>query len=88
MNLRDVRAYAERDWAAARAAKDRYWASKFAVEGATATLAASEALRRHMRLIRPTWPSDAERQADFVHHVALKAMIDRAAGVVRDATGR
>ena len=88
MDPRDVKAYVERDWAGARAAKDAYWARRFALEGSAVTLAASEALRCHMRLVRPDWPSERERRDDFAHHVALKALIDRAAGVFRSAAGR
>jgi hypothetical protein len=88
MDARDVKAFADRDWAAARAAKDAYWAEQYALDGPAATLAASEALRRHMRLVRPDWPTDQERREDFAHHVALKTLIDRAAGVFRSAAGR
>ena len=83
-----MKAFVERDWAAARAAKDAYWAEEFALRGSAVTLAASEALRRHMRLVRPDWPTEQDRDGDFAHHVALKALIDRAAGVFRNASGR
>jgi len=88
MDPRDVQAFVKRDWAAVRAAKEAYWAREFAAKGSAATFAASEALWRHMRLIRPDWPTDEERQEDLAHHVALKALIDRAAGAFRDVSGR
>ncbi len=84
MDARDVQAYAERNWIC-RASKDDYWAREFALRGSEATMKASELLRRHMRLIRPDWPTDGERRADFAHHVALKALIDRAADLFRSA---
>jgi hypothetical protein len=88
MDPRDVQAFVKRDWVAVRAAKEAYWAREFAAKGSAATFAASEALWRHMRLIRPDWPTDEERQEDLAHHVALKALIDRAAGALRNVSGR
>lgn len=88
MDLHDVKAYAERDWAAVRAAKEAHWAREFAAHGAAVTLAVSDALWEHMRHVRPEWPTDEDRAEDLAHHVALKAMIDRAAGVFRNVRAR
>ena len=41
-----------------------------------------------MRQINPDWPTEAERQEDLAHHIALKRMIDRAASVFIAAAGR
>jgi hypothetical protein len=75
-----LKAFIERDWAAAAALKREHWAREFAERGSAATLEASQALWQHMRLVRPNWPSDRERLHDLAHHVALKRAIDRVAG--------
>ena len=67
----DVKAYLERGWAAAEALKRAYWASEFARRGPDATIQAAHALWRHMRLLRPDWPSEDQRRADFAHHVPI-----------------
>ena len=33
-----------------------------------------------MRALRPDWPSPDEWREDLAHHIALKHLIDRAAG--------
>ena len=76
-----MRAFARRDWQATAALKREHWAREFAVRGPAATLEASAALWRHMRAVRPDWPSAEERQDDLAHHIALKRAIDRAARV-------
>jgi len=83
----DVRAYARRPWSTAEALKQAHWARELS-ENPLATFEASQALWVHMRQINPDWPSEAERQEDLAHHVALKRMIDRAAGVFLATTGR
>ena len=77
-----LRAYLERDWAVAEGRKRAHWAREFAARGPEATVEPAHALWRHMRLVRPDWPSAAQRREDFAHHVELKQRIDRAAGVV------
>jgi hypothetical protein len=74
-----ARAYVERRWRNAEELKREHWAREFEAHGPAATLRASHALWRHVRLLRPDWPSEADRQDDLAHHVALKRRIDRAA---------
>ena len=83
----DLRAYAQRPWSAAEALKQAHWARELS-ENPLATFEASQALWVHMRQVNPGWPSEAERQEDLAHHIALKRMIDRAAGVFLTAAGR
>ena len=75
-----LRAYVEREWSVAGDRKRAHWAREFAARGPDATVEAAHALWRHMRLVRPDWPSAAQRREDFAHHVELKQRIDRAAG--------
>lgn len=79
MEPSDLRAYRERGWAVAEAAKRAHWAREFAARGPAATIEAAHALFEHMRLVRPDWPSEDQRREDFAHHVELKRRIDRAA---------
>ena len=82
----DLRAYAHRPWPVAEALKQAHWARELS-ENPLATFEASQALWVHMRQINPDWPTEAERQEDLAHHIALKRMIDRAAGVFLAAAG-
>jgi hypothetical protein len=77
-----LRAYAGRRWSAGADADRRYWAARHRSEGSAATVAAAEALWRHMRETRPDWPDARERASDLEHHVSLKRLLDRCAGVV------
>ena len=79
MDARDLRAYVERGWTAAQALKQQHWAREFRERGPEATVAAALALREHMRLVNPDWPSESDRREDLAHHVALKRAIDGAA---------
>jgi hypothetical protein len=83
----DVRAYARRPWPVAEAMKREHWARELS-RNPLATFEASQALWVHMRRMNPAWPSEADRQDDLAHHVALKRLIDRAAVVALDATRR
>ena len=83
----DLRAYAHRPWSRAEALKQAHRARELS-HNPLATFEASQALWIHMRQINPDWPTEAERQEDLAHHIALKRMIDRAAGVFLAATGR
>ena len=83
----DLRAYAHRPWLAAEAQKQEHWARELSANP-LATFEASQALWVHMRQVNPDWPSQAERQEDLAHHIALKRAIDRAAGVFLAAAGR
>lgn len=87
MHDADVRAYAARPWPAAEALKHEHWARELS-RNPLATFEASQALWVHMRQINPDWPTEADRQEDLAHHVALKRAIDRAARVFVAATGR
>jgi hypothetical protein len=83
-----LRAYLEREWAAAEGLKRAHWAREFAVRGPEATVQAAHALWRHMRLVRPDWPSETQRREDLAHHVELKRRIDRAADAFLGLTDR
>ena len=79
MNPQHLRDFLQRDWETAAARKREHWVREFAACGAVATLEASAALWRHMRAVRPDWPTPEQRQEDLDHHIAVKRAIDRAA---------
>ena len=59
--------------------KETYWAQQFRERGAEATWRAGQALREHAKRVRPDWPCEDDRAEDLQHHVALIALLDRAA---------
>jgi hypothetical protein len=79
-----VRGFVERDWERKAALKRRYWAERYRREGARATLEASRALREHLEIVRPDWPTAEDRAADLRHHQAFIAMLARAAHAFAD----
>jgi hypothetical protein len=85
---RHLRAFAQRDWAAAAALKREHWAHEFALRGPEATLEASAALWHHMRAVHPDWPTEDQRKQDLADHIALKRAIDRAARAFVAVTSR
>ena len=73
----DLRAYAQRDWAAperlARCARARQPVQekvRIAIE-----------LYEAARAMQPGWPDDDARRADFENHLRVKALLARAAHV-------
>ena len=72
-----LRAFARRPWAAIEAAKRELIAARHR-EDPDGHAARVLALREHMRLVRPEWPTAEDRAQDLADHVALKAKIDRA----------
>jgi hypothetical protein len=73
----DLRAFAERDWAAIERAKLDYWVELTRSVGPRPALLAADALRRHAARYA-TLGDDVSRAEDFAHHVGLKQGIDAA----------
>jgi len=78
VDARDLKAYVERGWAAAQTRKQEHWAREFREHGPDVTVEVACALREHMRLVNPDWPSESDRRDDLAHHVVLKRAIDGA----------
>jgi hypothetical protein len=79
---RDIRAYMARDWEAARAAKDAYWAERIALLGPEEGFRIAEELRQQALRQSPGWPTEAERREDLLAHERLAERMQRA-GFVR-----
>ena len=70
-----------RPWHVSAALTQEHWARELA-RNPLATFEVSQALWVRMRQINRDWPTEAERQEDLAHHVAVKRAIDRAALMV------
>ena len=88
MDRDDLRAYARRAWHVLGALEQDHWAREVEARGPAATFETAQALWAHMRRVRPDWPTEADRLADLACHVALKKIIDRAAGAFLTPAGR
>lgn len=71
MNPEDIRAFAQRDWAAVADTKARYWAERKRAMPPEEALAVAEALRQHARTLRPDWPDSRERDEDCAVHMRV-----------------
>lgn len=73
-----IRELMGRDWRAARAAKDAYWAERVARLGPMEGLRIADELRRQALLLHPAWPDAADRDRDMLAHVRLAELFTRA----------
>lgn len=78
-----ARAFAGRPWGLLEDAKREHIAASFRADPA-AHAASIYALRDHLRLVRPEWPTAAELMTDLEDHVALKRKLERVAVYLRD----
>ena len=78
MISRGIRDYVDRDWGAARAAKDAYWAERIARYGPLEGFRIADDLRRQALLLDPDWPGAAARRRDLLAHVRLAGLLRRA----------
>ena len=67
-----------RDWAAARASKDAYWADRIARLGAGEGFRIAEELRLQVLHQNPAWPTAADRLQDLHAHIRLSERLQRA----------
>lgn len=79
MNPKDLRAFAQRDWAAAERAKHEYWADRYRRDGGALARQAATVLHEHARRLGAAGMDDADRGDDLAHHVTLRDRLDRAA---------
>jgi hypothetical protein len=79
MDPNHLRAFANRDWAAAERGKQQYWAERYHREGATPARQAATALLAHARRLGVAGLTDDERGADLAHHLEVRDRLDRAA---------
>jgi len=75
VNDADIRAFVERDWAAIDRAKARFWAVRKHAMSASDALSVGDALRRHVKALRPDWPDAADRAADLATHARVSGAL-------------
>jgi hypothetical protein len=75
----DLRAFANRDWAAAERGKQKYWADRYRSEGPVPARDAATLLLDHARRLGTAGLTDGERRDDLAHHLQLRDRLDRAA---------
>ena len=77
----EIRAWANRDWAAVAALKDKYWAEcdpplldRFRI---------ADDLRRVAIALNPGWPTESDREEDLATHVCVGEMLRNVAPASR-----
>jgi hypothetical protein len=80
--MNDLRAFARRDWAGVERGKQQYWIERYRREGAAPARLAATLLLEHARRLGVAGPDDADRAADFAHHVEIRDLLDRAARAI------
>jgi hypothetical protein len=75
MKRADIVAYATRDWRAVQEAKERYWAERKPSLTPEEALEIADGLRRHVKSLRPDWPSAEERQHGLELHARVSAAL-------------
>ena len=76
---KDLRAFADRDWAAAARGKQQYWADRYHRDGAAPARQVATLLLEHARRLGAAGLTDSERGADLAHHLEVRDRLDRAA---------
>ena len=66
-----LREYAQRDWAKAKRATELFWIERKRLLGPAEGIRMGDELRRHAKLVRPDWPSQAERDDDAATHLRV-----------------
>lgn len=75
----DIHDFVRRDWSGVEASRQAHWAGVFQRDGWRVVWDAAQALLVHARTVQPGFPGHRSRDADFAHHQALRATLDRAA---------
>jgi hypothetical protein len=75
---KDLRAFANRDWAAAARGKQQYWAERYQHDGPAPARQAATLLLEHARRLSAAGLGERERRDDLAHHLALSDRLDRA----------
>jgi hypothetical protein len=77
MNLLDLAAFAQRDWALVSVQEEEYWRERKRQFGPAEGLRVAGELLRQVRSQRPDWPSPTEREEDLATHVRVGQMLRR-----------
>ena len=72
-----LRAFLDRDWAAASRDKELYWRDYKREHGPAAGIRMADELRRQVLAVRPDWPSAEEREEDLATHLRVIDVLRR-----------
>jgi len=75
MKRSDLRAFAERDWAAVADLKVAYWAN-LKTSGPGLAIQVGDELRRHAIALHPRWPTAEDRREDLATHARVAAALN------------
>ena len=75
---KDLRAFAQRDWAAAERAKQQYWADRYHQDGAAPARHAATLLLEHARRLGAVDLTNDQRRDDLADHLEVRDRLDRA----------
>jgi len=78
MEREDLVEFATRERTVLARLKAHHWGDRRRAHGAAEGLRASDELRKHIRTLRPDWPSQEERDDDLATHVRVGAQLRRA----------
>jgi hypothetical protein len=71
VNRTDILAFVRREWSLAAEQKAAFWAEHKRTISAAEAVRLGDELRRHARLVQPTWPDAAERADDLAVHIRV-----------------
>jgi hypothetical protein len=71
----DLKAFAERDWAAVADLKVAYWANLKTTTGPGLAIEVGDELRRHAIALRAKWPTAEDRREDLATHARVTAAL-------------
>lgn len=77
MKPEELRAYADRDWAAVARAKTSARLEEYRRTGPAGSIRIVDRLQQEARALHPEWPTAAARRADLDHHARLSARLGR-----------
>ena len=80
----DIRAFARRDWDAVAESKAGFWADRKRTMTAGEALAVADALRIHVRVLRPEGPDPGSRDEDMAVHERVSEAL-RAVSPIRSS---
>lgn len=75
MKRADLKAFAERDWAAVADLKVAYWANLKTTSGPGLAIRVGDELRRHAIALHPRWPTAEDRREDLATHARVAAAL-------------
>lgn len=77
MHRADLQRFARRDWQAVEAAETAFWLEAKQRLGAVGLFALVHRFQTSIRVLRPDWPTQRDRDEDLEHHTKLAEKLGR-----------